>query len=197
MPVKSRQSDIVVQDFENETLIYDLKTNKAYLLNETSAFVWNACDGKTDISVIGKALAQKFKAAANDELVWLAIDQLRHDGLMQETVEPPKSFIETNRREVIKQIGLATMIALPLISSLAAPKAANAASLTCSLVVGQCYSPRLPACPADCIASGARFRSTVYQSTDGSCTTAQWDILSTLCEAGSGFSLDFKIQSIF
>ena len=34
---KARVSDLVIQESGNELLIYDLKTNKAQSLNETSA----------------------------------------------------------------------------------------------------------------------------------------------------------------
>jgi hypothetical protein len=43
----ARNADIVVQTLGKEVLIYDLNTHKAYNLNETSAIVYQACDGKT------------------------------------------------------------------------------------------------------------------------------------------------------
>jgi hypothetical protein len=36
---KNRKNDIVIQELKDEILIYDLTTNKAYCLNETSAAV--------------------------------------------------------------------------------------------------------------------------------------------------------------
>ena len=42
----TRKSDIVVQKTGEEVLIYDLKVDKAFCLNETSALIWQACDGK-------------------------------------------------------------------------------------------------------------------------------------------------------
>jgi hypothetical protein len=43
----SRQNNIVTQEVESELLIYDLVENKAFCLNETSAFVWQNCDGNS------------------------------------------------------------------------------------------------------------------------------------------------------
>jgi hypothetical protein len=40
----SRQSNVVVQEIEGEVLIYDLKVNQAYCLNQTSALVFQLCD---------------------------------------------------------------------------------------------------------------------------------------------------------
>ncbi|HZH35571.1 MAG TPA: hypothetical protein VEX64_12070 [Pyrinomonadaceae bacterium] len=36
---KARENDLVVQELKDEVLIYDLKINKAYCLNETSAAI--------------------------------------------------------------------------------------------------------------------------------------------------------------
>ena len=49
---KGRHNDLVVQDSENEVLIYDLKLNKAYCLNETSALIWRLCDGTKSVAEI-------------------------------------------------------------------------------------------------------------------------------------------------
>jgi hypothetical protein len=48
----SRTKELVVQELKGELLIYDLSTNKAFCLNETSALVWQLCDGKSSISEI-------------------------------------------------------------------------------------------------------------------------------------------------
>jgi hypothetical protein len=43
---QGRQDNLVVQELNGEVLIYDLKVNKAFCLNDTSAQVWQACDGQ-------------------------------------------------------------------------------------------------------------------------------------------------------
>lgn len=42
---KSRRENIVVQEFDDEVLIYDLERDRAFCLNKTSAVVWRACNG--------------------------------------------------------------------------------------------------------------------------------------------------------
>lgn len=44
---KVRDTDIIVQELDRELLIYDLKINKAYALNEALKIVYLACDGET------------------------------------------------------------------------------------------------------------------------------------------------------
>lgn len=139
MKPRARKENIVVQNTANETLVYDLGTNKAFLLNETSAFIWNLCDGKYDITEIQKEVSKQFKQSANEDFIWFVIDQLKKDNLMENANELPNPFQGLKRRDIIKRIGLATMISLPFITSIVAPKAANAASSsTCIPDSGDC-----------------------------------------------------------
>ena len=133
----SRKEDIVMQHLESEILIYDLKANKAFCLNETSTLVWQACDGNHSISEISQDLSNQLNQPISQDLVWLALDQMKREKLLTNSGEVKSSFHGLSRREVIRKVGLASMVALPLISSIVAPKAINAqstagcAGLTC------------------------------------------------------------------
>lgn len=145
---RSRSSDLLVQSTNNEVLVYDLLIDKAYLLNQTSAFIWHNLDGKTSIKDISLKLAKHFQEPANEEIVWLAIDLFKRENLLENNQSVNLPFTNTTRREVIKKAGLATMIALPLVSSLIAPTSAHAASgcLSCypaGAVPTQCLPPHL------------------------------------------------------
>jgi hypothetical protein len=80
---KSRQSNIVVQEMENEALIYDLTINKAFCLNSTSAQVYHLCDGKHSIADIAKLLSRQMNEPITEDLIWLALDQLKRDNLLK------------------------------------------------------------------------------------------------------------------
>ncbi|MEK7724630.1 MAG: hypothetical protein AAB336_09805 [Acidobacteriota bacterium] len=121
---KTRTQNFVVQETANELLVYDLITNKAFCLNETAAIVFNACDGKTSFAELNR------KHNFTDELIFLTLDSLSKENLLDENFSSP--FDKMKRREIIKKIGLATMITLPIISSLVAPTAAAASSLCVS-----------------------------------------------------------------
>lgn len=139
----ARTSDIVVQDVGIEILIYDLRTHKAYSLNETSSIVYQACDGETTFEQL------RVKNKFTDEIIFLAIDELRKENLIENGEEYGFSFAGISRREAIRKAALASMIALPLISSLIVPTAAAAQSIcgtagqTCSGsgAGGTCCSP--------------------------------------------------------
>ncbi len=124
----ARKQDIIVQELKGEVLVYDLKIDKAFCLNETSALVWQLCDGESSVAEISRTVGKKLNSPANEDLVWLALDQLKKENLLANSEEVVANFDGMSRREVIKKVGLATMIALPIISSLVAPTAAQAQS---------------------------------------------------------------------
>jgi len=126
----SRKDNLVIQELPGEVLIYDMKENKAFCLNETSALVWQACDGKNSISDISKFVGEKLQSPANDDLVWFAIDQLKKEKLIENESELTDQFAGMARREVIKKIGLGSMIVLPIVATIVAP-VAYAANSTC------------------------------------------------------------------
>lgn len=125
---QGREKDIVVQDLKNEVLIYDLSINKAFCLNETSAMVWNLCDGNNSVAEITRKVSVKLKYPVTDDLVWLALDQFKEDNLLADGKEMEIEYGGLSRREVIKKVGFATMVALPLISAIIAPTSATAQS---------------------------------------------------------------------
>lgn len=124
----ARKEGMVIQEMPNEVLVYDLETNKAHCLNQTAAAVWKSCDGKNTAADITNLLAKSSGNPVEEDMIWLAIDQLNEKNLLEAPITP--NFNGQTRREVIKKVGLAAVIALPLISSLAAPKAAHAGT-TC------------------------------------------------------------------
>jgi len=124
----SRKDNLVVQELNNEVLIYDLKINKAFCLNETSALVWQLCDGEKTVTEISRQLSNKLNSKANEDFVWLALEQLKEENLLANSEEITPDYSGMSRREVIRKVGLGTMIALPIVTGLIAPTAAHAQS---------------------------------------------------------------------
>lgn len=145
---KARKENLVVQNLNGEVLIYDLDTNKAFCLNESSALIWQACDGNRDVSEIRAALGKQLNAPVNDDFVWLALDQLKKENLIENKDEVAIDFNGMSRRDVIKKVGLASVIALPIVTGLVAPKAANASSVCGSTCAnnGDCTNTACPTC---------------------------------------------------
>ncbi|MBX7174829.1 MAG: hypothetical protein K1X72_27885 [Pyrinomonadaceae bacterium] len=120
---QSKTKNIVVLNLENEMLVYDLEINKAFCLNETSSIVYQNCDGKTSFAELRKRY--KF----TDDLIFFTLDELKKERLIETNYASP--FEKMSRREIVKEIGLSTIIALPIISSVIAPSSINAASGAC------------------------------------------------------------------
>lgn len=130
----ARKEGLVVQELPDEVLIYDLDADKAHCLNRTAAAIWKSCDGKKTIAEISKILERQTadgekQTSAHEDLVWLAIEQLSERNLLETST--PKRFGGQTRRDVIRKIGLAASVALPIVTSLAAPTVASAGS-TCN-----------------------------------------------------------------
>ena len=118
----ARKEGLVIQEMPDEILVYDTETNKAHCLNSTAAFVWQACNGKNSVSDIARLFGSQAKSPVQEDFIWLAIDQLNENNLLEK--EFKANFNGQSRRNVIKKIGLAAVISLPLVSSLVAPTAA-------------------------------------------------------------------------
>ncbi len=140
----ARQRDILVQESNDEVLVYDLKTNKALCLNEISAMIWQLCNGKNDIAAITKQFQSQSNQQIPVEFIEVALEQLNREKLI-ENYQPRTLTNKKSRREMIRKIGLATAVALPIITSIVAPKAINAQSdcvgpttQVCAVGVGAC-----------------------------------------------------------
>jgi Coenzyme PQQ synthesis protein D (PqqD) len=118
---KIRHKDLVVQDLNNEVLIYDLRRDKAFCLNETASAVWHACDGTNTLADIGKQIG-------SSDIAWLALNDLKRVGLIEHTIETPIKFKGMSRRDIITKIAAGSILALPMITGLYAPVAAQAGS---------------------------------------------------------------------
>lgn len=144
----ARTNGLVVQEVPNEVLVFDMETNEAHCLNETAAMVWKYCDGKTSVPQIAGILGEN----VSDDLVWLAIDQLNEHKLLEKEVAT--KFAGQSRREALRKIGLASMIALPIIASMAAPRSVLAATSCACVSPGDCAAQT--GCPSlvNCNGSG-------------------------------------------
>jgi hypothetical protein len=152
---KSRQEELVVQELINEVLIYDLKIDRAFCLNETSAQVWKLCDGTKSTGEIAETISQQLNSHISEGLIWIALDQLKKENLLANADEIASRYQGMSRREMIRKVALTTAIALPVVSSLVAPTAAMAQS-ACVPLADACAPKGTPCCahysgPTGCV----------------------------------------------
>ena len=126
---QARKSGLIVKAVDGEVLIYDQDRNKAHCLNQTAAKVWEYCDGKTPITTACESLARDLNAPVDENLVRYAVDQFATDHLLETEVAMPAFMIPgMNRRQMVRTLGLAAAVAVPLVSSILAPTPAQAAT---------------------------------------------------------------------
>lgn len=124
----ARREGLVVQEMDNEIMVYDLKTNKASCLNETAALVWQNCDGKRNAEEIAEVLSIELKTKVDRNVVDFALYQLQTEKLLEQESSESSPFADLSRRDVIKRVGLSSLVALPIIATLTAPVAAQMGS---------------------------------------------------------------------
>ncbi len=151
---RARKDGLVIETLPDETLVYDLDRDRAHCLNETASLVWRRCDGKRTAREIAESLTSKLNQPVNETLVWLALDQLDRNKLLQ-NFSPAVNKL--NRREMIRALGISTAIAIPVVASIVAPAPAQAAS-GCA-TAGQACGGSNPPCCLGCSCDGICFGS--------------------------------------
>ena len=130
---KARRNRLVRKELGRETLVYDQSSDQAHCLNATAALVWAHCDGLTTVAEMARLLEDEMKTPLADEVVWCALEQLRKSRLLQEPWARPAQMKQMSRRVMVRRLGIAAAVAVPLVTSIIAPTAVAAA--TC--VLGQ------------------------------------------------------------
>ena len=169
---------IITREIEGELLVYDRTRDRAHCLNETAAAVWSLCDGRRSVCEIaltlqkakrtgpeteGRAAGKAMGPLVGERVVWLALNQLYRSHLLEEpkdnanvkTFRPRAMSANMSRREAVRRIGLGVAVAMPVVISMTAPTAAEAA-VSCGATCHPCNSPvdccgvclpNVPGCP--------------------------------------------------
>ena len=150
----ARTESLIVKEVDGETLVYDLKTNKAHCLNATAGRVWKKCDGLNSVSQITEILSREANSTVDEDLVWLALDQLQRFKLLEEAPAKPVHLFGMTRRQMVARLGIAA-VALPAIVAIVSPTAKAQASLlppqTCCVNPSDCISNSCIHTPTPCI----------------------------------------------
>jgi len=159
----ARQESLVIKELPDETLVYDLREDKAHCLNQTAARVWKSCDGQTTVSEIARALGGKINSRSDEDIVWLALDQLQKFKLLEEAPPKPTHLSGMTRRQAVARMGIAA-VALPVIISIVSPTAQAQASglppTACCVSHGDCSSNNCCQDPTCLVFPGSPSQST-------------------------------------
>ncbi len=123
---RARQDKLIVEELQDETLVYDLERHKARCLNRTAALVWRRCDGQTSVAEVAALLGENSATPPDEAVVWMALDRLSRAHLLSDPVTLPADSAQYSRRKMLRTLGRAAGISLllPVIESVVAPLAA-------------------------------------------------------------------------
>ena len=115
-----RRTDVVLLRTGDELLVYDTRAHKAACLNETSASIWNLCNGERSVSDIKEKIGGR--QLISNRVFWLALNQFRKNELLEGN-EKHESFqkISGERHNGASK----SSVELPRVSSISAPGATN------------------------------------------------------------------------
>lgn len=140
----ARSGGLLLEELDDETLVYDLKSHDVHCLNESALLVWKACDGSVTVADLAGLLESR-GFGEGETLVWMTLERLTRSGLLDEAIEAPEQAQRYSRKQAIRAMGAAAGLTLvaPLVTSIVAPLAAQAASC---LSNSQCVSLPAPNC---------------------------------------------------
>jgi hypothetical protein len=138
--------NVIVQDVFGEVLVYDLERNIVRRLNRAAGAIWKQCDGHKNVADIARAVTPQFEGQVDEQVVLLALRRFSKAHLLAGRAPELARATGVSRREWIKRIGI---VALPLVTSMAVPTPAQAASCfpalhTCTLNSQCCSGTCLP-----------------------------------------------------
>jgi hypothetical protein len=127
-PPRMRTQRLIIDELPDEVLVYDLDRHKAHCLNQTAALVWKLCDGRTMPRAIARRVQSELDQPFSEDLVWLALRQLNKIHLLEESVGLPTQLAGMSRREMVRAMGIAAAVSVPLITSIVSPTAVQAST---------------------------------------------------------------------
>ena len=128
MNPRAKRNDVLSEQVDDETLVYDQASDRAHCLNRTAALVWLHADGEHTIADLAALLRDQLDPVADENLVWHALDHLHAASLLEQLPSRSPDDMRAARRQFIAKVGLvgvATLL-LPMVTSITAPSPAKA-----------------------------------------------------------------------
>jgi hypothetical protein len=146
MPItpRARTNELLIEELEDELLVYDLAADRAHRLNATAAAVFRHADGKRTVAELVDVLAEEVGEVSDEDLVLITLDGLVEAGLVEDYEKRSTKAARSSRRKFIARAGAvgAAAASLPVVHSIVAPTVAQAQTDPCEIeFYGHCYSP--------------------------------------------------------
>jgi hypothetical protein len=139
----------VTRDLGDELLVYDLERHKAYCLNRVAMQVFRHCDGETTIADMALRIGGALGLPVDEQAVRLGLVRLEKAHLLDSAVA---QILHTSRREMLRTLGRAAAVVVPLVTALTVPTSAQAQATGCTPPGAPCIPPG-NCCTGSCNAS--------------------------------------------
>ena len=121
------RKNVIVRELSDECLAYDAETHQAHCLSRTAADVWKLCDGKMRVAEIVRSMMKDSRPAVDEDVVLVALFRLQKCGLLRKPSRGHEQIL-LSRRALVRKMGIAAALAVPVVTTLLVPTAAQAAS---------------------------------------------------------------------
>ena len=121
---------MIVEELDTELLIYDTARDKAHCLNPAAATVWKHCDGHKTVEELQALIAPEAGAADSRDTIVGCLRDFQRRHLVTGTTGWLDSERQVSRRDLLKRVSVtaAVVVLVPLVTTIAAPTPAAAAS---------------------------------------------------------------------
>ena len=137
----------MIRDLGDELLVYDLERHKAYCLNQVAMQVFRHCDGETTIPEMALRIGIALGAPVDEQAVGLGLVRLEKAHLLD---GPVAQVLHSSRREMLRTLGRAAVVVVPLVTALTVPTSAEAANTGCKAGGTPCTS-NPQCCSGNCL----------------------------------------------
>ena len=135
---RARTNRLVTRDLGDDLLVYDLECHKAYCLNRVAMLVFRHCDGETTIPDMARRIGNALGIPVGEEAIRLGLVRLEKAHLLDDSVG---LTLHTSRREMLRTLGRAAVVVVPIVTALTVPTSAQAANTGCIPIGQPCTGP--------------------------------------------------------
>jgi hypothetical protein len=153
---RARTTRLVTREVGDELLVYDLERHKAYCLNAAARHLFDHCDGGTTVPEIAVRVGKALGHSIGPRIVRLGLLRLEKARLLD---TPVARTFTPSRRDMLRTLGKAALVGIPVVTALSVPTAAQAASCVCGRVFsgqqcGTCFGTCGRMCSKTCTPGG-------------------------------------------
>ncbi len=135
---RARTNRLVTRELGDELVVYDLERHKAYCLNRVAMLVFRHCDGETTIPDMARRIGGALGLPVDEQAVRLGLVRLEKAHLLD---GPVGLTLHSSRREMLRTLGRAAVVVVPLVTAITVPTSAQAQATGVCPTLGQpCHS---------------------------------------------------------